>query len=265
MDYSNVDVYESLGRLGLERGDVVFVHSNVANFGIPKDGVDILSTFLYAIWGCVGSSGTIVVPTFTYSFPRGEDYVMSASPRQMGVFSERVRGMKDAIRSLDPCYSVAAIGERAYELVGGTRDNSFAEGSFFARFDRVGGKIVNMNVGAGSTFIHYVEREMQVPYRFDKTFTGKIVTELGVINDVSHTIYVRELEPWTVADFEGFDSLARQHGLFKTVKLGRGEIGVITTEATRKLIKATLPSRPLFLTVGERLAVSEQRTPTMSI
>ena len=30
----------------------------------------------------------------------------------------------------------------------------------------------NLNFDAGSTFVHYVERSLKVPYRFDKSFSG---------------------------------------------------------------------------------------------
>ena len=43
-----------------------------------------------------------------------------------------------------------------------------------AQFHRLGGKVLNLNFDAGSTLIHYVERELRVPYRFDKSFTGTI-------------------------------------------------------------------------------------------
>jgi aminoglycoside 3-N-acetyltransferase len=265
MDYDRSSISRCIGSLPLERGDVVFVHSDVARFGVPAKDVDVLLCLYDAIMTAIGDTGTLVVPTFTYSFSRGKAFDVNEPCPEMGVFAEWVRNVPGAVRSLDPFYSVAAVGWKAYELAGGVMDNSFGPGSFFARFSDAGGKILTMNLGAGSTFIHYVEREMQVPYRFDKQFSGTVVSNDAVMTGVEHVIYVRRLVWHTLADFEAFDSLARQHALYKTAPLGRGEIGVITAEATRKLIKATLPSRPLFLTSGDRAISSELREPTTSI
>jgi aminoglycoside 3-N-acetyltransferase len=259
-DYSKSDIKAALDRLPLERGDVIFCHSNLGFFG-RAEGVSNASSlcemFFDAIMERLGPNGTLCVPTFTYSFPRGEVYDPEVGAPEMGMLSEWVREHPAKFRSFDPCYSVAAIGPRCWRFIAMTADaeNSFDSRSFFARFSRAGGKVMNLNFDAGSTFVHWVERELSVPYRFDKTFIGTIRTS-GVEERAKSTIWVRYLDDALEARFEVFDALARERGMFKTASLGRGELGVISASDTYRLIEETLPKRPWFLTKAEVLGVT---------
>jgi aminoglycoside 3-N-acetyltransferase len=138
-------------------------------------------------------------------------------------------------------------------------ENSFGPDSFFERFYHAGGKILNFNFDAGSTFVHYVERCLGVSYRFDKTFSGRIRLR-GEEHQARSTIWVRyRSDNALVAAFEPIDQLAREKGVFETRPLGRGEIGLITAADTYDLIRHTLPTRPLFLTRAEALGVTTPR------
>ncbi len=261
-DYDRAAIDACLAGLPLEAGDIVFSHSNVGFFGRPADarsGAEICAALAAAILERIGPGGTLVVPTFTYSFSGGEVFDVENTESKMGGFAEWVRRQPDACRSADPFYSVAAIGARALEMTRDAPENSFGPGSFFDRFTKTGGKILNMNFDAGSTLVHYVERELRVPYRFDKTFTGTI-REKGATRSARATIWVRYLsDDALIAAFEPFAALARERGLFVTRPLGRGEIGVITARDTFELIRTTLPSRPWFLTRAEGLGIANPR------
>lgn len=256
--YSYNDLREALSRLPLEQGDVIFTHSNLGFFGRPEGvsrSAQLCEMFFEAIMAVLGENGTLVVPAFTYSFPRKQAFDPLRSPSAMGVFAEWVRCHPDSIRSEDPCYSVAAIGGDAASLVSNVPQNSFGDDSFFDRFYRAGGKVINMNFDAGSTLIHYVERKLAVPYRFDKTFGGMIAKN-GKMYPASSTIWVRYLSDDALEfDSKPFNKLARESNVFQVESLGRGQIGVIAAQDTYTLISATLPKRPWFLTKAESLEV----------
>jgi aminoglycoside 3-N-acetyltransferase len=258
-DYRYADLRFALDRLPLERGDIVFVHSNIGMFGRCEgvtSGHDLCEMFVGAITERIGPSGTLSVPAFTYSFPRGEVFATGMPAPGMGALAEYVLSHSAAHRSVDPCYSVAAMGGRAHSLVSHVPENSFDDAaSFFARFWRYGGKILNLNFDAGSTFVHHVERRLEAPYRFDKAFQGIIRRPSGVEWRAKSTIWVRYLDDALEARFEAFDKLAREQGKFVTTKLGRGEMGVISAEDTYNLIAETLPKRPWFLTKAEAMGV----------
>jgi aminoglycoside 3-N-acetyltransferase len=257
-DYSKVDLKAALDRLPLERGDVVFCHANIGFFGRAEgasNSSSLCEMFFDAIMERLGPNGTLCVPTFTYSFSKPEPEVFDlSSPSRMGMFAEWVRGR--ASRSEDPCYSVAVVGLSEPGIIDDLSENSFdGEASFFAHFIGAGGKVLNLNFDAGSTFVHWVERDLYVPYRFDKAFTGTVRYGPDVERKARSTIWVRYLDDALEARFEAFNQLAWECGLFDTAPLGRGEMGVISATDTYGLIEETLPKRPWFLTKAEVLGV----------
>jgi len=262
--YTEDDLDAVLGHLPLANGDVLFLHSNLGFFGRAK-GIDssqaLCQLFFDALMRRVGSSGTLVVPTFTYSFPRRQIFDLGESESDMGLFAEWLRKHPDAHRSCDPCYSVVALGAKAEMLTQDAPENSFSRKGFFGRFLEADGVVLNLNFDAGSTFLHYLERELMVPYRFDKTFEGYI-RESGTKRMTKSTIYVRYMSSEATAPaFEPFHTLARDAGLFVSMPLGRGQLGCIRAADCQRLLNASLPKRPWMLTQAEALGVIPELLP----
>jgi aminoglycoside 3-N-acetyltransferase len=259
-DYDVKTVVSALLAVGLKAGDTVFCHSNIGFFGIPE-GIPSKETafkiFLKAFQEVLTPKGTLVVPTFTYSFARNEIFDRKHSPSKCGVFAEMLRELPKSVRSNDPMFSVAAIGARAHELTRDLPPECFGQNCFWDRFLKAQGIICNLNFDAGSTFIHYVEKYFQVPYRYDKVFSGTF-RENGYectgeviffcqknLNDVS-----------TTAAFETFDRFARQLGIVRTRKIGRGAVVAITAADTYNLIEKMLPRFPdLLIARGKALSL----------
>lgn len=259
--FNSRDLQRTLDSLPIESGDLLFIHSNLGFFGRQEEARSesfaLCEMFFDAIMEKIAPTGTLVVPTFTYSFQLKKIYDPSEPIQTMGIFSEWIRCHPDASRSMDPCYSVAAIGSSAISLIKELPSNSFGNNSFFDRFYKSSGKILNMNFDAGSTFIHFVERQLSVPYRFDKTFHGLIKKD-GVLSPSSSTIWVRYRSDDALQfDSKPFSNLAHSKGLFHQHPLGRGQIGLITAHDTYQLIHDTLPMRPLFLTKAESMGVTD--------
>lgn len=252
--YTAADLDAALTSLPLEQGDILFLHSNIGFFGrasgVTNSGA-LCEMFFDALMRRIGSCGTVVVPTFTYSFPQKRVFNPDTAASEMGLFAEWTRQHPDAKRSCDPSYSVSAIGEKAELLTRNMPENSFSPDGFFGRFLDENGVVLNLNFDAGSTFLHYLERELNVPYRFDKTFEG-FIEQGGVRRLVKNTIYVRYMSDESTAPaFEPFNNLAIEQGHFHTRSLGRGQIGAIHSTACQELLAATLPDRPWILTKAE--------------
>jgi aminoglycoside 3-N-acetyltransferase len=262
--YTTADLDASLASLPLEKGDVLFLHSNIGFFGRAEgvaDSRSLCELFFDALMRRVGHTGTLVVPVFTYSFPRREVFDPVGSASEMGMFAEWVRMHPEAVRSCDPCYSVAAIGAKASQLTEDAPENSFSPESFFGRFYEENGIVLNLNFDAGSTFLHYLERELQVPYRFDKTFEGYI-REHGSIRQSKSTIYVRYMSSdSTEAAFEPFHKAAVDAGIFQTQNLGRGRIGSVRAADCRQLLERILPERPWLLTRADMTGLAPLLVP----
>lgn len=250
-DYTRDDLVAALRRAGVRAGDVVFSHSQIGYFGRPAGGGDaaqVCALIHAAFLDVLGPDGTLCVPTFTYSFCQRQPFDPLQTPSTCGVFTEFVRGLPGATRSLDPIFSVAAVGARAAALTGSVGTECFGPESFWARFLAADGVICNLNLDAGSTFIHFVERQLGVGYRFDKLFPG-VVLEKGRPRATSAIFFCQEQgNADTVAAFEPFHALAVESGAARREVVGRGALTAIRAQATYDLIAQTLPIRPWLLT-----------------
>ena len=249
--YTKNDLAEALAAVGLRRGDVVFSHSNVGFFGIPESGKDpdsVFKTIYGAFRQVIGEEGTLVVPAYTYSFCVMKPFDPDNTPSTCGLFTELVRLQPDARRSLDPIFSVAAIGRLSDELTRDAPAECFGPDSFWARFLEKDGIICNLNFDASSTFIHFVEKSLGVPYRYDKLFTGDLIVR-GHRWKSSAIYSVQDLSnPSTVVAPEPFDQLARERGLAKSAPVGRGSVVAIRAADCFQLLRNQLQKEPWFLT-----------------
>ena len=251
--FSREELAQALEAVGITAGSTVFSHSNIGYFGALQNGggkQDYFDAIYGAFQDVLTESGTLIVPTFTYSYCKGQDFSPDETPSTCGIFTEMIRLHTKALRSNEPIFSVAAIGPRARELTEDVGEECFGQGSFWQRLLESGGIICNLNFDAGSTFIHYAERCLNVPYRYDKIFEGNLVGSAGK-RKTRAIFYCQDLSnPNTVASFEPFDKLAREKSIVKTKKVGRGSLVSLTAQDTFSLIEHQLKIDPYFLTAS---------------
>jgi aminoglycoside 3-N-acetyltransferase len=178
---SRAELSELLRALGLRAGDRAFVHAFSASLGLVECG---LAGMHAAFRDVLGPDGTLVVPAFTSSYRRGEVYDVAASRSFNGAFSEYVRRIPGAARSLDPLFSFAAEGAEAQMLLQRPGPNCFGQGSGYEVLFAAGVKFVGLGIhwDQGYSFMMHLEREAGVPYRFEKAYEG--VTRLGDGNEI---------------------------------------------------------------------------------
>lgn len=254
-DYSKEDLVAAFREAGLKTGQTVFSHSNIGFFGIPAEGNSRQiadRTVQEAFLEVLGDAGTLVVPTFSYSFCKGEVFDPDATPSTCGAWSEYIRTRPDAHRSLEPIFSVAAIGRLAEQLTTDVSSECFGSGSFWERFLKEDGIICNLNVWVISTFIHYVEKQLGVPYRYDKIFPGSFCVK-GVTHQGSAVFFCQDSSNSdTRAATEIFDDLALARKMAVKIPVGRGHITAISSRDVETLITETLVTSPFFLTEAGR-------------
>lgn len=252
--YTFDDILAALKTVRVEKGQDVFIHSNLGYFGKlqgANSAQDLCEAFADAVLDAVGPQGTLILPTFTYSFCHGELYDARTTPTKCGMFPEYLRRRPDAMRSDDPNFSVAAVGARAEEYTAQWTHEAFGPGSFWERFLKRDGKILCMNFDCGSTFVHYVERVQRVPYRYNKAFNGVLLVNGRQVRDYAvHYVY-DNTRPQDAPDFSRLDALVRQQAFFSRAALGRGNLLSFPAREYMELILATLKSRPYFLTKTE--------------
>jgi len=167
----------TLGRdlcaLGVESGDILFIHSSFKSLG-PVDGG--ASTVVAALEDAVGPDGLVLMPSF--SLVPGDKDLRAAkwdrvtTPSTVGWLTEYFRQMPGTVRSDHYSHAVAARGRRAVEFASGHLSNA----GFSSPWDRApwgktygfnspmyrayaaGGKMVMLGTDyQTSTYIHMVE------------------------------------------------------------------------------------------------------------
>ena len=251
--YNQKDIENALKEIGINKGDHIFSHSNVGFFGILEGAEteeDYYKIFKTAFLNVIGTEGTIIMPTFTYSFCWNKVYDKNASISDCGLLAELMWKDPEAIRSDDANFSIVALGALAEYFTQNPPKHSFGPNSFWERFLEKNGIFVNLNFDAASTFIHYAEKKIQVPYRYDKKFKGiSIIDRKEIEGEFYHYVYDHEKLNHKPA-FAKFHKRADELGLVKKVNLGRGQIVSITAKETYDLIEKELKTNPSFLIVG---------------
>lgn len=118
----------------------------------------------------LGPEGTLMVPTFTYSYSKiwnVKPFDKNSTPgNSNGILSETLRRMPGAVRSSNPTYSVAVHGKYAYELTDGADDHAgLGHGSSYETALKLGAKILLFNVSNNrNSMLHCAEVLSGVPY-----------------------------------------------------------------------------------------------------
>jgi aminoglycoside 3-N-acetyltransferase len=230
--------------LGLREGDLVLCHSYVPSLGRVAGGPGtIVDTLLAAL----GPSGTLVVPTFTYSWFRGESYDPQLTPGTVGVLGEIVRKRADAVRSADPCFSNAALGARAAQLMRREGPNSFGPGSFYERLLAAEGKVLLIGVDftALPLFMH-LEHVHGVSYRYEKRFTGNIV-DAGRASPGEMVHFVRDEHRNPETDRTRISALLDASPACRRVSFAYGEHRCMAARAVAEEVARQLARDPYFL------------------
>ncbi len=122
------------------------------------------------------------MPTFNYEFCGGADYSVVNSKSQVGVLSEYFRKNNADWRTKTPIFSISGNGKEP-KLSENNNIDPFGKDSSFDYLYKNNGAL--MQYGASfnsSTILHYVERiSGNLVYRYDKIFTGNVITKDNLI------------------------------------------------------------------------------------
>lgn len=164
------DISAALSAAGIAAGDVIMVHSSLKSFGHVDGGAEAV---VDALLKAVGPEGTVVVPTLTATYTSGSAsglaWNRSRTPSRVGAVTETLRTRPGAVRSEHPTHSLAAIGQRAAELMSGHWPAStFNIDGPYGKYVKAGGKIVFLGVlPVCNTMLHAVEDWLEMPYLKD--------------------------------------------------------------------------------------------------
>lgn len=237
-DYSADDVTTALRAAGVQRGDVVYLSTQLFGLGALRGATDkaaLCAGFYDGVRAAIGEEGTLVVPTFTQQVGRyGVPFVQEETPSLTGIFGEYVRQMPGALRSLHPVFSVSAIGPQAEAITQDISGVAFGRDSAFDRLYRLGGKSVCVGFayysGHITALMHYVETAFAVPYYYSKLVLADVFAA-GRKVDKPFAINVKYLGIACHFDYRRYIDALAERGLIGQAELGRGTVYSVDTKA----------------------------------
>jgi aminoglycoside N3'-acetyltransferase len=269
--YAKYDILKALKDVGLEKGSTVYVSTSLGLIGFPPhaiDSVDQLCELFYnAIWEVIGEEGTLIVPTYSYTFGKGTVnkpavFDPETTSADIGSFPNFVLKQDGVHRSRDPMLSVAGKGRRLQEFIGNLPPESYAEGSFLSRLAHSDVKLLNLGIGPiWLPFVHYIDWLFKAPYRYDKIFKG-FIKEGEQLVPTTWIYFARILVPNSYPRTEVVGRMAEEAGLWKSAPLGRTNIYSIVCNEYFHFVKKAVEKDRWLLAKGPRfdpLTVEQER------
>jgi len=178
------ELLRDLKEAGIKQGDTLLVHSSLSSLGWVQGGSEVV---IDALLDAAGAAGTVMVPTLTGSEELSANnpptFDVNNTPCWTGAIPETFRKRTDAVRSLHPTHSVAAVGPNAHFLTKDHLDSPTPCGpdSPYIRLAELGGKVVFIGVDLSCcTLLHCAEELAGVDYHLqDKPALARIIDEHG--------------------------------------------------------------------------------------
>lgn len=258
-DYGWTDLVEGLKLAGIAAGDVVFFqvsHVSLGHADCGPSGHDLCQFLYTAMREVIGPQGTMLLPAFSLSFSRNEDFNLRETPAIGGAWStsheflEYFRCLPEVVRSADPIYSVAGLGPRAEELLTALPNSSYGTDCLYDRLLKNGGKICVIGAGlSDSPFVQYAEDSAGVPFRYKKLFTGNIAQN-GKVKKQGWIASVPIRSANGLSDGTRLETVARSEGRCSVAQVGLGEVVSIECSSFYELIRREITQDPRIAARG---------------
>lgn len=200
--------------------DLVVVYSGIWTFGhqfsVPIR--DVPRMLIESMLEAVGSSRTLVLPSYTYAYAGERKYSPATSVPETGALPQAMWRAFSCTRTVSALNSFVAIGPQAHSLGEIRGQTLWGEDSLKGYFQRAHARMVTLGIPWKDSlgFLHRIEEAALVPYRYFKTFHGQWVE-----GDSSHpwaeTMYVRSMDVMPVFVWSRVDELLRARSRIQEV------------------------------------------------
>jgi len=225
----SADIVRAFRQSGVRSGDLLMLHSDSMVLAQlpPMSTEERCKIFFDALDEVLGPDGTLVLPTFTYSFTKKQNFNVRETPSTVGMLTNYFRVLPGVKRSRDPNFSVAVKGRLSQELTSADSDDCFGPNSVFALLEKHDAWLAAMGCGIDRlTFIHYVEQKANVNYRYFKKFSGMIESDDSeTFAEVRY--FVRDLERKTLLDLSGLQQILLQQKQLNVEPIGRVALNLV--------------------------------------
>jgi aminoglycoside 3-N-acetyltransferase len=244
------DLIEGWEKLGIRKGDVVFVHSSLSSFGYVEGGAEAVIESLMEV---IIEAGILAMPSFPafvdgeYGIAKNEMiFDVRLSPTAMGKIPDTFWRMDGVKRSLHPTHSVAARGKERDWLIEGHEKcpSSCGKDTPFHKLCKINGKILLIGVGHSSnTTLHTVEDANGCPTRGCIPYYPKVIDYEGRIIPVETYPHLPDLP----RDYDKADEICKQKGIQKETKIGNSLCKLVEAGKLFEIFSEFVRENPLFL------------------
>ena len=195
---SYVPVREIPGYFGLKKGDSIWLSSDAKTLlysALEHGESGDMNELIDGIIDVIGEEGTILIPTFNWDFCGGKTFDIRKSPCKTGFIGKVALKREDFRRTQHPIYSFAVWGRDRDELCAMTNKSSFGADSPFTycRDHNTKNVFIDVECQHSYTFVHYVEEQAGVSYRYLKDFTAGYIDYDGNESTRTYSMNVRDL------------------------------------------------------------------------
>ncbi|WP_020560568.1 AAC(3) family N-acetyltransferase [Thiofilum flexile] len=173
--YTQRNILDAYERVGVSAGKTVYITGNFGRPGLYENkGKDsLLNAHYSALRDLIGSQGTLVVPTHSWSLCNTDKVFDPAkTPSETGIFTEFLRKKEGSIRQLHPFSSSTAHGYKAEYFCTNNSRHVYGPQSPFSRMIDEDALYVSVGkeIETTASIVHHLEFMMGVPYRYVKEF-----------------------------------------------------------------------------------------------
>lgn len=213
----NYDVF--FEKIGIKNGDKVDVVSDLLSImaNTRRKYLFDPNHLIDSLLAKVGKEGTVGIRCFNWDFCHGQGFSIKDTPSQVGSLGNIALERNDFKRTKHPIYSWMVWGKDSEYLTRIENQKSFGENTPWEYFCDNG---IMLRIGktsvSGFTYSHHAEQLEQVPYRFEKKFTGTYIDENGVETTREYSMFVRYLDYDINSDlYDDILNEMEQKGIYK--------------------------------------------------
>ncbi|MBQ6575686.1 MAG: DUF4910 domain-containing protein, partial [Lachnospiraceae bacterium] len=231
--------------LQLNRGDRVYVTSDVKGLlyeAMHHDDETDLNILIDGIKDIIGEEGSLVFPTFNWSFCGGTPFDIRKTAAKTGSLCKVAMERSDFRRTKHPIYSFAAWGKDTDDLCAMENKSSFGADSPFAYMVEHGYRnlFIDKDLEHSFVFVHFAEQSvgnLHKSYRYLKDFTGEYTDENGVTTVRTYDMNVRALDRDVTNVIYAFEDEFIEKGIMKRFFINGLEFKIIELKDSHPILQ----------------------------
>ena len=181
-----------------------------------KDSIEIFEKIIKKDF--IEKNSTVLIPSFTYSYCKNQIFDMLNSQGKVGLVNEAVRSKNKTGRTSDPIFSHVCLGKNINDNFYSVGDiECFGSNSLYNyMFDN--NCFISFLAAPFNTMteIHYIEKILDVNYRFDKTFIGNTIDVKGNVHKTKVKYFCRDLTLNRSTDLSSLEEDLKKEKLIKS-------------------------------------------------